>query len=202
MSNDPRSATAPGPSVVARVAPGPANSVRRAIDVAIDAGASMVEVDLVTFEAQRGAVGVPCVVVVGSVAEAVRAKAAGAAALRTDAVGPERDRIAELATEHGIAVHVPFGRGAPTTACLDIGVLDADAGDDLVGRLAALADLAAAGRRVIATIGGVGPDDTAALATLAVGRGASFLRAQEVAAATRAARVVAALAAEHGARAR
>lgn len=198
MSTEPRSASHPAPVVLARPDLDGPMSARDAIAAAIRAGADMVEVDLATFEEQVGSNGPPCVVIVGSVAEADRAIALGAAALRIETVGAERDLVAARAVDHDLSVHVPIGRGAPATALLDVGPLDGDAGDDLVGRLAALADLAAAGRSVIATIGPVGPDDTATLAALATDRGATVLRVHEVAAAVRASRVLAAIGAEHG----
>ena len=83
--------------------------------------------------------------------------------------GAARDAVIAEATARGTEVHVPFGRAIPGGVLLDVGELDGDAGDDLVGRLAALRDLAAAGRPVVASIGAVGPDDTAALAALADG---------------------------------
>lgn len=202
MSTEPRSERAAAPVVLARVAADGAIPVRDAVDAAVAAGAAMVELDLMAFEAAGPPIGAPVVVVVTSLTEAERAIALGAAALRIESTGPERDGVAALAVEHDLALHVPFGRGAPSTAVLDVGALDGDAGDDLVGRLAALADLSAAGRTVIATIGPVGPDDTAALAALATDRGAAVLRVHDVAAAVRASRVLAAIAAEHGVRAR
>jgi cell division topological specificity factor MinE len=156
-----------------------------------------VELDLEGFAALGGGIPAPCVVSVATAAEAERAVALGAGALRIEATGPERELVVALAADHDLPVHVPFGRGAPAAALLDVGPLDGDAGDDLVGRLAALADLAAAGRAVIATIGAVGPDDTATLAALATDRGAAVLRVDDVAAAVRASRVLAAIDAEH-----
>ena len=202
MPTEPRSVRPAAPSVLARVVSDGVIPVHAGVDAAVAAGAAMIELDLEAFEVAAVEIEAPVAVVVASAAEAERAISLGAAALRMESDGPERDRVVALVAEHGLALHVPFGRGAPSTAALDIGALDGDAGDDLVGRLAALADLAAAGRAVVATIGPVGPDDTATLAALATARGAAVLRVHDVDAALRASRVLAAIAAEHGVSAR
>jgi len=197
MSTEPRPTSRSAPVVLARPVGDGRPPTPVDLDAAFAAGADMVELDLAGLAALGPAIPAPCVVAVATAAEAERAIALGAGALRIEATGPERDLVVALAADHDLPVHVPFGRGAPDAALLDVGPLDGDAGDDLVGRLAALADLAAAGRSVIATIGAVGPDDTATLAALATDRGAAVLRVHDVAAAVRASRVLAAIDAEH-----
>ncbi|MFM7616716.1 MAG: hypothetical protein ACKO72_04555 [Actinomycetes bacterium] len=191
MSAESRVAPTRAPQVLARLAGstgGPAG-----VERAIAAGAALVEIPLEVLAASGAPVGAGCVVPVHDLAGARRAVALGAAGLRVEPVGSDRDALVGLAVEHGLLAHVPIGRGVPEAAFVDVGDLDAGNGDDLVGRLAALADLAAAGRSVIASIAAVGPDDTATLAALATERGAAVLRVVEVAAAARAAAVLAAI---------
>ncbi|MFM7060788.1 MAG: hypothetical protein ACKOZL_06350 [Actinomycetes bacterium] len=177
------------PRVVARL--GEAGADPATVRAAVDAGAAMVEIPFEVLVAGPPPAGVPCIVAVEDAEAAVAAIERGAAGLRVDATGPARDELVALAAECGLEAHVPIGRGLSDAVCIDVGELDPDAADDLLGRLAALADLAAAGRAVVASIAAVGPDATATLAALATERGATVLRVVDVASAVRAAAVLA-----------
>ena len=202
MSTEPRSDPPGTPQVVARLAEGGTGPDRAVVRSALDDGAVGVEIPLTSLESHGAPDGVGCIVVVTDVPSAVRAIEGGATGLRITVTGPAREELVALAVGRGVVAHVPIGRGVPEAALVDVGDLDPDAGDDLVGRLAALADLAAAGRAVVASLGAVGPEATATLAALATERGAAVLRVVEVAAAVRAAAVLAAIGAEHSGRSR
>jgi hypothetical protein len=202
MSPELRSDRSGAPEVVARLAEHGTRPDPDAVRAAMEAGAVGVEVPLAVLETHGATAGVTTLVAVADAASARRAIDRGAGGLRITAPGAERDELVALAEANGVAAHVPIGRGVPEAAFVDVGDLDPDAGDDLVGRLAALADLAAAGRSVIASIGPVGPDATATLAALATDRGAAVLRVVEVAAAVRAAAVSAAVGAPRPGRSR
>lgn len=202
MSSEPRSDRPGAPCVVARLDDLGVGFDHAAVRSALDAGAAGVEIPLDALESDGVPVGVDCIVAVTDVPTAVRAMDAGATGLRISATGPARDELVALAVGRGVGAHVPIGRGVPEAALVEVGDLDPDAGDDLLGRLAALTDLAAAGRSVVASIGAVGPEATATLAALATARGAAVLRVVEVAAAVRAAAVLAAIGAEHAGRSR